>query len=239
MQDNELYQYPGSELELFSAAKNWKQYVTKIIKPYIYGDLLEVGAGIGTNTLLFFNNNVSSIILLEPDKKFCDVLQKLSFNKSFSVSCSVINGYISDIPTTTKFDTILYIDVLEHIEDDIKEIEMASCLLKQNGKLIVLSPAHMYLMSPFDKAIGHFRRYSKKSILSLVKDKSVVPVKCIYVDSVGLFASFANKYFLKQKYPGNPQIAFWDNWMIPLSTILDRALQHKVGKTIIAVWEKK
>lgn len=237
MQDN-LYQYIGKELELFSAAKNWKKYVAQLITPYIHGNVLEVGAGIGTNTVLFFNNTVASWILLEPDKNSCTVLETLLSTNKLPSNCSVINGYTKDITVTELFDTIIYIDVIEHIEDDKNEIATATNLLKQNGNLVVLSPAHQYLMSPFDKAIGHHRRYSKKRMLSIASER-LTTVKIINVDSMGLFASLANKYFLKQPYPGKNQIAFWDNWMIPVSKIIDRILFYKSGKTIITIWKKK
>ena len=231
------YEYIGDELELFSAAKNWKQYVTKLIQPYIKGDVLEAGAGIGTNTLLFFNNKVSSWVLLEPDKKNFTVLQTIVADKKLPANASLFNGFTTDIDETKKFDTILYIDVIEHIEDDKSEITTAINLLKPNGHLIVLSPAHNYLMSPFDKAIGHYRRYSKKMAAALGNEKVAI-VKNIYADSVGFFASYANKLLLKQKYPSKKQIHFWDSFMIPISKIIDPLLFHTCGKTIITVWRK-
>ena len=231
------YEYIGDELELFSAAKNWKQYVAKLIQPYIKGDVLEAGAGIGTNTLLFFNNKVSSWVLLEPDKKNFTVLQTIVADKKLPANASLFNGFTTDIDETKKFDTILYIDVIEHIEDDKSEITTAINLLKPNGHLIVLSPAHNYLMSPFDKAIGHYRRYSKKMAAALGNEKVAI-VKNIYADSIGLFASCANKLLLKQKYPSKKQIHFWDSFMIPISKIIDPLLFHACGKTIITVWRK-
>ncbi|MCW3090787.1 MAG: Methyltransferase type 12 [Ferruginibacter sp.] len=238
MQDD-LYQYPGKELELFSTAKNWKQYIARLISPYIHGNVLEVGAGIGANTLVLFNNSVTSWLLLEPDKKFYDELSTLLDSKKIPAGCSAINGYLGDLPPSAKFDTILYIDVLEHIKCDKCEIAAATNLLSTGGKLIVLAPAHEHLMSPFDIAIGHYRRYSKNMLAGLVEDERLQLLASIYVDSIGLFASMANKYFLKQSYPGKKQIAFWNNWMIPLSRIIDPILSYKCGKTIIAVWQKK
>jgi len=230
------FEYIGNELELFAAAKNWKKYVAELIKPYIKGDVLEAGAGIGSNTLLFITPEVRSWLLLEPDKHFSSALNNLVIEKKLPGFCSTFNGYTSEL--TKKFDTIIYIDVIEHIEDDKKEIETVTKLLNPGGRLIVLSPAHNNLMSPFDKAIGHYRRYSKKTLLALTNDK-LITEKIIFTDSAGLMASFANKYFLKQEYPTKKQIALWDSYLVPVSKITDRILFHKTGKTIIAVWKKK
>ena len=60
-----------------------------------------------------------------------------------------------------KFDTILYLSVLEHIENDKKEINDAINKLDLNGHLIICVPAHNYMYSNFDKEIGHFKRYEE------------------------------------------------------------------------------
>lgn len=232
------YQYSGDELEIFSAATNWKNYIARLLKPFIKGTVLEAGAGIGTNTTLLLSQEVNSWILLEPDQKFCAVLNQLITEKKLPATCKVFNGYTTDMKEAEAFDAILYIDVIEHIEDDIHEIETATWLLKKDGHLIVVSPAHNYLMSPFDKAIGHYRRYSAKSLLAIGNNKLEL-VNTMYVDSLGFFASLANRFFLKQKYPTKKQISLWDKGLVPLSKLFDKALSYKAGKTIIVVWKKK
>lgn len=231
----EAFEYSGNELELFATAKNWKQYVASLINPFIKGDVLEAGAGIGSNTAIFFNNNVQSWLLLEPDKNFAANLETMLAQNILPSNCKVFNGFTKELKTT--FDCIIYIDVIEHIENDKDEITTAIELLNSGGHLIVLSPAHRFLISPFDKAIGHYRRYSKRTLLQLANEK-VNPIKVFYADSVGLMASLANKFLLKQSYPTKKQILFWDRFIIPVSMITDHVLFYKAGKTIIAVWKK-
>jgi SAM-dependent methyltransferase len=235
---SESFHYTGNELELFSEARNWKKYVATLIKPYISGNVLEAGAGIGTNTTLFYTPTVTNWVLLEPDKAFFNVLESLHAAKQLPPHCTVIHGFSSDIKQKETFDTIIYIDVIEHIEKDKEEVERAIRLLKKNGRLIILSPAHNFLMSPFDKAIGHFRRYSKKIMKELVNEQ-MKKEKIIYADSMGFFASMANKYLLKQEYPTKQQILFWDHRIIPVSKISDRILFNTLGKTVIGIWTKK
>lgn len=230
------FEYIGNELELFAAAKNWKNYIAELIKPYIKDDVLEAGAGIGTNTNLFFTTEVKSWLLLEPDNNFCDELEKKKKEKLLPFQCTVFNGYTSQLQK--KFDTIIYIDVLEHIEDDKKEMETAAGLLNPGGSLIVLSPAYNFLMSPFDNAIGHYRRYNKEELLSKANE-SLAKEKIFYADSFGLLTSLANKYLLKQQYPTKKQIAFWDSYIIPISKITDRIIFRLAGRSIIGIWKKK
>ena len=104
--------------------------------------------------------------------------------------------------------------------------------------MVILVPAHNYLYSKFDQAIGHFRRYNKKMLLNVVP-KELQKVDLRYLDSVGLSASLANKWFLKQDYPELKQVKFWDDFMVPISKITDKISFHTIGKTVVGVWKKQ
>ncbi len=232
---NVQYQYSGTELGMFAQAVNWKRYFAKKIKPFISGDVLEVGAGTGNNTKLLNDGSLRSWLLLEPDIKHCSILKGMLTRNELPATCSLQEGFIVNIEKEKKFDTILYLDVLEHIDDDGAEIGFAAERLKEGGKLIVLSPAHQFLFSPFDKAIGHCRRYDKKAIRSAVNGR-LREISINYYDSIGLMASLANKLLLRQSSPTNAQVHFWDKYMVSGSRIVDPLFFYRVGKTIIGVW---
>jgi ubiquinone/menaquinone biosynthesis C-methylase UbiE len=228
--------YPGQELELFEKAIHWKQYFSSFLKPYINNEVLETGAGIGSNTLLLWNDRVTQWTLLEPDQRFISLLQKKMAEHKLPELCQVVAGTIANLPEKRRFDTIIYIDVLEHISHDKKELERASRLLKPGGYLTVLAPAFPFLYSPFDKAIGHYRRYTKKSLRAAVPS-SLVPVRLRYLDSTGFLLSLANRLLLRQKYPTQNQVHFWDRVAIPVSRIMDRVMLYSFGKTILGTWK--
>ena len=219
--------YAGGELDIFAHAQRWKQYWSAQVTPYIAGDVLEVGAGIGANTPYLRSATQGRWVCLEPDP---ELLARLSETHPDSIL-----GTLADV-ADQRFDTILYIDVLEHIEDDASELKRATSLLRPGGRIIVLSPAHPWLFSPFDAAIGHFRRYN----LAMLQEISPCPAERIfYLDSVGLFASAANKLLLKQSMPTLGQIQTWDRWIVPISRgFADRTLGFRAGKTIVGVWKK-
>ena len=231
------FEYEGSELDIFMHAINWKSYWSKIISNYVNGDILEVGSGIGGNLSYLFNENVKSYTGLEPDISLSEQSKNNIPKNLTGMSIDYFEGVIDRLDSSLTYDTILYIDVLEHIKDDKAELILASSYLKKGGHLIVLSPAHQHLFSEFDKAIGHYRRYDNNSI-ALVTNDNLKIVNSIYLDSVGYFASLANKLFLKERYPSLRQIQFWDSFIIRLSTIFDKLFFFKAGKTIVAVFEK-
>ena len=126
---------------------------------------------------------------------------------------------------------------MEHIEADKIEMQKAAARLNEGGHIIILSPAFPTLYSPFDKAIGHFRRYTRKTMSGLSPGGLRI-VHNRYYDSAGFFASLMNKLFFRQHYPTLKQVLFWDRWMVPVSTVLDKILLHSFGKSIVTVWEK-
>lgn len=232
---SDSFKYPGDELVLFQHAKHWKKYFSRQVRSYIKDDVLEVGAGIGSTTLLLNDGSAKQWLMLEPDEQMHQVLKEKTGSNLFPSNCRLQSGTIDGV--STMFDTIIYIDVLEHIENDTEEMKKAAGLLSEGGHIIVLAPAFQSLYSPFDKTIGHYRRYSKKKLKKIAPD-GLKLMSCRYYDSIGYFASVMNKLFLRQKMPSLKQVLFWDRWMVPVSTVTDKVFFHSFGKSIIAVWEK-
>ena len=227
--------YVGTELELFADATTWKSYVHFHLRPYLSGDILEVGAGMGAGTGMFNDGTQRRWVCLEPDRALADRI-KPSLPQGLT-NCEVIVGTLSDLGPEEQFDSILYMDVLEHIEADAAELARAALHLRPNGTLAILSPALQWLFTPFDAAIGHYRRYTKTSLRSIVP-KGLRETKCIYLDSAGLLASLGNKLFLRSSIPSKAQIQLWDRALVPISRYTDRALNHAIGKSILGVWQK-
>jgi SAM-dependent methyltransferase len=232
------FTYVGGELGLFAHAKNWKQYWSAKIRPYLSGDVLEAGAGIGTNTVLLRPLHRQSWTCLEPDGKLVAELKSILARNQLESSCRIIEGTIAQLPPDERFDTIIYIDVLEHIADDDAELARAAERLRPGGRVVVLSPAHQWLFSEFDKSIGHCRRYSRRTLLAATPPTLGV-VKCFYLDACGLFLSLANRLFLRQSLPTVKQILFWDRVVVPISRLLDPLFFFRAGKSIVGVWQRK
>jgi SAM-dependent methyltransferase len=227
--------YVGKELDLFALADNWKSYVKAQIASYLTGDVLEVGAGIGAATAALHDGTARRWVCLEPDASLASRLQARILGSSAAPTTKVIVGSLRNFPEQACFDCILYIDVLEHIEDDRGQIEVAAQLVRPGGHIVVLSPAHQWLFSEFDKSIGHLRRY-KKATLRCLMPSGWIEKKLTYLDSIGVFLSLGNVLALRQAMPTRSQIAIWDRLCIPLSRRVDRWSCGMIGKSILAVW---
>lgn len=226
-----MQNYPEKVTEAFDKATLHITYCISFIKKFLSKDILEVGAGCGSFTKLYDNKNIRSITLTEVDKKNLNILKENFSKKKFFITSKKVSKI------NKKFNTIIYLHVLEHIKKDKDEILQATKRLKNNGYLIFIVPAHQKMYSNLDKLVGHFRRYDisffKKNFKSLKLEK----IK--YLDSMGYILYFLNKiFFKKENYPSNFKIFIWDKVFTPLSAIFDFITFYKFGKCILAIYKK-
>lgn len=230
------YTYVGAELSLFARATNWKRYLNGQLRPFVRGHVLEVGAGIGATTSALWTAAASQWTALEPDPGLASQA-RVRVQSGGLDRVVVRDGTIAALDAGDMFDAILYIDVLEHIDDDAAELRDASRHLRPGGHLIVLSPAHQWLYSPFDAAIGHVRRYNSAGLQSL-QPAGLALTRLRYLDAVGMTASLGNRILLRRSMPSAMQIVFWDRLLVPMSRLVDPLCAYRIGKSILAVWQR-
>lgn len=233
------FEYQGEELDIFGHAVNWKRYWGRTVAPYVRGRVLDVGAGQGNNLPVLLDGRCESWTALEPDEKLLLRTRRLGVVAE-DPRVHLYPGDTAQLLAAGRagsFDSIIYIDVMEHIEDDEGEFQRAAQLLAPGGALVVLSPAFQFLYSPFDKAIGHFRRYTKTT-LNRLHAEGLSLTSSRYLDSTGFLLSASNRWLLKQSMPTLGQIRFWDRFVIPVSRVLDGVLGHFFGRSVVSVWKK-
>jgi 2-polyprenyl-3-methyl-5-hydroxy-6-metoxy-1,4-benzoquinol methylase len=132
------FKYVGTELDLFAAVHNWKSYWSDRIRPFVNGDVLEVGAGMGSNTSFLDPGGTGRWVCLEPDSRLiAQLTENLAHSKSRS-EYETLCGTLRSLDASQKFDTIIYIDVLEHIENDRYELEIGASRLRAGGPICSL-----------------------------------------------------------------------------------------------------
>ena len=222
--------YLNHVLGYFDLARNYRNYQLDLIRKFVGGNILEVGPGRGEIIENFISAD-NKITMIDTDEEMCKVIRERFKNSDVKI----LNSNISSLEE--KFDTILYMDVIEHIENDIKELDQAISKLNKNGKLVIIVPAFSILFSDFDKSVGHFRRYTKKNFFNY-KNSEVKLRNLKYFDSLGFFILFLSKIL---KFKGNSKAVFgikvW-NMLIPISRLIDKLIFHSLGKSLICVYEK-
>tara|TARA_B100000029_G_scaffold507496_1_gene592241 strand:- start:607 stop:1299 length:693 start_codon:yes stop_codon:yes gene_type:complete len=227
-----IKKYPEVALERFDKASLWIKYVVFKIKRFLKNDILEVGAGFGSFTRGYMKN-FHSVTLTDADDNSFNLLKQNFLNDQ---NVNIIKSSVKDIEK--KFNTILYFNVLEHIEEDKLEIKNALEKLNNKGYLIILVPAHQKIYSKLDKAVGHYKRYDIEFFKNNRFENSKI-VKLYFLDVFGYLLYYANKIFFKgETYPSNLKIFIWDKIFTPLTIVIDFLTAYKFGKNILCIYQK-
>jgi len=224
--------YSGWELQYFDSSKNFRKYQYYLIKNFIKKYTAEIGPGNGEN-LDFYYKSTSKIDLYETSKNLFKNLKKKYLKKK---NIKIFNKNFKS--KANKYNTIIYLDVLEHIEDDKKEITKAFNSLKKGGNLIINVPAFNHLYSQFDKDVGHYRRYDNKMIKKLTKRLKYKTLETKYYDTIGYFLSLTSK-LISSNYKKNfsKKIKIW-NYLIFFSRLLDTITMNFFGKSLLIIIKK-
>ena len=215
---------------------NWRKYMRSKLSNHISSSVLEVGAGVGSTANTLYNDNIESWTSIEPNVELFNQLKINQNSGLLSKNIKIKNCYLEGV-YEKKFNTIIYIDVLEHIENDTQEIEIASNKIDIEGKIIILCPAYMFLFSKLDYSVGHYRRYTKNQLFNLF-DKEKFELQGFYLDSIGIMANLLNKYLIYSNSPSKIQYFIFNYLIIPVSIITDKIINYRFGRSIVVIAKK-
>ena len=227
-------EYTGTELDVLKYSTNYNEWLVNLYKPFIKGDLLEVGCGIGTisQEILKQVPGLKSLTGLEPSQKLRQAYMSDFSDNQGKVTLS--GSTLFEIGNQQRYDCILYSNVLEHIEDDNNELIRAASMLKQGGALLIYVPALPFLYSSFDKAIGHYRRYTKSSLDAAFENTRLHVIQKKWVDFPGIL-SWLIMVKLLNNSPNKNAVLFNDKYIVPLTRLVESKITVPVGKNLLYV----
>jgi len=227
--------YFGKDLEAMSFAKNYHQWIFTEIKQYLGRRVAEVGAGTGSFSELL-RENVKQLIVFEPSQnmypflkaRFASTTIVKAINNKFSREYSKFERY---------FDSIIYINVLEHIENDKQELSYVYKTLNRGGYAILFVPALSFLYSDLDKTLCHFRRYNKINAIKLAQQAGFKIKKAKYFDLSGIIPWYVAFVLLKRQFTGR-KISLYDTLVVPLMRKIEKIIVPPIGKNLLLVLQK-
>jgi phospholipid N-methyltransferase len=151
------------DLEILSSANHYIQLQFSKIKEFLGCRILEIGAGIGNHTSFLLQTHPELLVAIEKEGELCRIL-KDKFGEDIDIlpiELSDINGSTLETLKSLRIDTIISINVLEHIEDDFACLQSLANILVPGGRIITIAPASKCLFSELDRQYGHYRRYSR------------------------------------------------------------------------------
>lgn len=228
-------------LRVIADAVNFNNWTCDVISPFCNGKILEIGSGIGNISERFISNNaditvsdIRSNYISFLQKKFPELEQRNKILRMDLVDPEFDNQFSHLFET---FDTVFALNVIEHIEDDVLAVKNCKKLLKQSGRLVLLMPAFMWLYNTFDKELCHFRRYNRKSMISLMQHSGLTTEKTFHFNAGGIPGWYVSGKLMHNKTIPQGQMNIFDK-LVPAFRLLDTILMKKIGLSVIGVGKK-
>ena len=227
-------------LDAIASADKFNRWMFETIHPYIKDKILEIGSGIG-NISAFLLETKKSVTLSDYNEQYCNILRDkfaLFPNLSSILSIDLVDQQFDKkfAALLGSFDTIIALNVVEHIKDHNQAIANCKKLLRKDGLLIILVPAYQGLYNRFDKELGHYRRYTIKK-LNAVMSKHLTMIHNQYFNFSGIAGWFVSGAILRKKIIPSSQMKFY-NKLVPLFRIIDKVLFNKTGLSVIGIGKK-
>lgn len=228
-------------LEQFQHAHRLNRWLFSSIAPYCKGKVLEVGSGIGNLSTLFLERGFQ-LTVTDFRQEYCELLQQQFGqhpNLQQVVNLDLVDRHFEEryASLSGQFDTIVAINVVEHIRNDQLAIAHCRQLLKPSGILVVLVPAWQTLFNSFDKELGHFRRYTAGTLTSLLSSQQLEVTETKYFNLAGIAGWWLNGSLLRKKIIPDNQLKLFDA-CVPVLRHLDRLFFRRIGLSVIAAARK-
>lgn len=206
------------------------------IRPALGRRVLEVGSGTG-NITRFLAGDGRQVVATEVVPSYRDHLVSL-FRSAPLVEVSQFDLNCTAPPelVAAPFDSVVCLNVLEHIEDDLAALREMWRVLRPGGELALLVPAHPVLYGRFDQAVGHFRRYSKPLLLDLLRVAGFQVKSTVYFNCLAVLPWLLNGRILRRDYLPAGQTSLADR-LVPLLK-LERFIGPPCGLSLIAIAKK-
>lgn len=227
------------ELKVMSRAVNYNKWIWQTIRPFLGKCIVEVGAGIGTFTDYLAE---SGTIYATDIAQNCIVELNRRFNGRRNITIEefdITSSPDANLWSGRGVDTIICLNVLEHIEDDVAALRNMNSILKTGGNIILMVPAFQCAYGTIDKLDGHFRRYSSRGLSSRITLASLCPESVRYFNSVGLFAWFYTNKIARNRVTSKSKVEIYDKYIVSWLSLLEGIILPPFGQSLIAVGKKQ
>lgn len=211
----------GSEiLARLNRAPRFTKWMADTIRPYLGEKVLEIGAGIGNLT----SNLVPRMEYWASDinPHYLDRLKKLQQSRPY-LQVQYTDASAGETYPEEQFDTVICLNVVEHLEDDVKALRNIRASLEKNGRAIILVPNGPGLYGSLDRVLGHYRRYTREQLLRVCQQAGFRVEKILKFNRIGAPGWWWNGRILKKSTFGFWQIKLL-NTLLPVVRPIDRFL---------------
>lgn len=221
----------GRRVEQSSPQPRYRRYQFALIAPHCGTSVLEVGSGQGDFAAQF--TGLRRLVVTDVDEAAVQVLEQ-RFAGRPEVEAAVLDidggpGHGDPV------QSVVAINVLEHIEDDVAALRALARLVEPGGSIVLWVPAYMALYGDFDRRVGHFRRYTPGSLRRVAEDAGLAVERC---HPVNLLGGLAWWLAVRMGGTGTPRprlVATYDRLVVPVTQALERLRPPPFGQSVLCV----
>lgn len=234
-------EYIGKDLEAMDFAVAYHRWILDRMRPYFGKHLVEVGAGTGAFSEMLLDTGPESLTVIEPSAMY-ETLRSSLKERENSAEVRYYNNIFAnvadEIHQTGPPDSILYINVLEHIKDDERELKLARETLDAGGRIFIFVPAIPALLSEFDRQIGHFRRYSRQELQVKCEATGFKVLTVSWFDMAGILPWLIKYRLLRSLNMERGAVRLYDKIAIPIIRPLENLIRPPIGKNLLLIAER-
>lgn len=213
-------------------ARNYHSWIAEMFSPYLGARVIEVGAGVGTFAgYLLGQPGVAELVAMEPAANLFPALQQRLAGHERALA---IQGYLGS-ETLRPADSVVLVNVLEHVHDDVAMLRTAKAHLGAGGHLLIFVPALPWLYGSLDRAFEHFRRYRKVELRERLASAGFHVKTLDYVNLPGVASWFLAGKVLRRKTLGSSSVLFYDRCVVPVVRRIEERRKPPLGQSLIAV----
>jgi len=227
--------YAADDLEIMQEARRYSGHVFNLFRGYIGRRVLEVGCGISTMSRRLIE--VADLVVgIEPNPTCVAIARRtLGDQPRFELrSCHLEECDRAEL-ASHRFDTVFCVNVLEHISDDVAALRAFREVIAPGGHVLIFVPAVQAAYGPLDAALGHHRRYSKRSLSKAFTDAGLELLSLRYTNPIGLLGWMAGAYVTRSTQHSSAQIRIFETLVAPWALPLERLIPPPIGLSLVAI----
>jgi 2-polyprenyl-3-methyl-5-hydroxy-6-metoxy-1,4-benzoquinol methylase len=227
--------YAARDLETMQQARRYAAHIFGLFRGHVGSRVLEVGSGIGTMSRQLVD--VANLVVgIEPNVNCAVRVQEaMRDHPRFSLRVCHLEDCDPVELASHHFDTVLCVNVLEHIADDVGALRTFRTILAPGGRVLVFVPAVQAAYGPLDAELGHHRRYSRRTLAAAFADAGLDVMQLRYTNPIGLAGWMYNAHVSKARTHSLGQVKAFETLIAPWALPLERLIPPPIGLSLAAI----
>jgi SAM-dependent methyltransferase len=213
-------------------ARNYRQYEYDMVAPHVGTSLLEVGSGLGHFSEQFAGR-LDHLVVSDNDQ-YCVKQLRERYIDDDRVEVLEL-ALPADIEIREKVDTVVMMNVLEHIKDDVQALRDLAAVTKPGGRIVIWVPGYMQLYGDFDRKVGHVTRYTPATLRESVEAAGLEVGICKPINFLGGIAWWLAVRRGGAGYPDPRLVKIYDRTVVPTTRFIERLIRPPFGQTVFCV----